>query len=81
MLEHWCDEQLRAGIALDVVVQTLSQKLMIAECFDAAFQLQSFVGSVIESRDLTKLAKLIPPDNYYSLGAFLEHKNNRTETH
>jgi hypothetical protein len=74
MLEHWCDKQLHAGIAPDEVVQTLSQKLMIAECLDAAFQLQSFVGSVIESKDLMKLAKLIPPDNYYSLGAFLEIK-------
>jgi hypothetical protein len=74
MLERWCDEQLLAGIALDVVVQTLSQKLVIAECLDAAFQLQSFVGSVIETRDLTKLAKLIPPDNYYTLGTFLEIK-------
>jgi hypothetical protein len=81
MLEHWCDEQLHAGIAVDEVVQTLSQKLMIAECLDAAFQLQSFVGSVIESKDLVKLAKLIPPDNYYSLGVFLDIKINELRTH
>jgi hypothetical protein len=79
MLEHWCDEQLHAGIALDEIVKTLSQKLVIADCLDAAFQLHCFIGSVIESKDLMRLAKIIPPDKYYSLGVLLDIKITELE--
>jgi hypothetical protein len=67
MLQHWCEDQLRIN-TVDEVIAMLSHKLMAAKCVDAAFKLQGITAAVISSKDLMKLAKAIPPDNYQELG-------------